>query len=79
MLFDNPFERLLISHLAIYKQSPKTYHVRAYLHLGIPYDGAVLHSFEPYYEAEHAEKKYIENQWNCEGSVTRIGFRQAAP
>ena len=77
-LFDNVVERTLIPRFAIRKGDARTYYARAYLFLGIPYDGAVIGVLEPYDETQRAEKKYFE-QWNCEGSVTRIGFRQAAP
>ena len=78
-LFFDGLEHLFISRFVISKSNDSTYYVRAYSHLGVPYDGAVIWVLEPYDEAKYANKKHIENQWNCEGSVTRIGFHHAAP
>ena len=79
LFFENVVERLLVRRFAISGGNAFTYYIQAYLPLGIPYDGAVIHASEPYSETKYAGEKYIENQWNCEGSMTRVGFRQAAP
>ena len=78
MFFDG-LEHLFVTRVVVAKHDERTYYVRAYSYLGIPYDGAVVNVLEPYNEAKYADKKYVENQWNCEGSMTRIGFHQAAP
>ena len=77
-LFDNVFERMFLLRFTVRKADAHTYYVQTYLLLGIPYDGAVLSVLEPY-RAKHAGQEDFRNRWNCEGSMTRIGFRQAAP
>ena len=77
MFFENPFERLLAPNFQVEKLNARTYYVRAYYHFGIPYDGALIHDVHPYFKSQ--EGAYVEDQWNCEGSMTRIGFRAATP